>query len=292
MRKIIGSIAFMFLILSGVHCHAQKYCQQAKLEFTDANAPEALKKLTLERLIQNIKNKKQQADIQLLDGVIIAKIPCDGNEVLSRYFPSEKFAIGETYEVAEIKDAIEGMAAISERWGVPFDNLIDPHFAQGASIGICPINRIVQFRTLADMTECKKLLPADLAFAFGMPEKDASAVPVFAIKVVKDPPITITMMKDARTSLSFNEVHHDVQLEFKKEYKTTWEAFTKKNSGRCVAIMLGDAVLSCPMLMAPIANGKAAISANMDKWQAEEMAQRINFSLPLEVLITEVKMLD
>ncbi|MGQ3089101.1 SecDF P1 head subdomain-containing protein, partial [Flavobacterium sp.] len=208
------------------------------------------------------------------------------------YFPSEKFAICETYEVAEIRDAVAGMAAISESWGVPFDNLINNRFAYGASIGTCPINRIVQFRTLADMPECKKLLPADLAFVFGMPEKDANAVPVFAVKVVKDPSITINMMKDARTSLSFNKVHHDVQLEFKKEYKTTWEAFTKKNSGRCVAIMLGDAVLSCPMLMAPIANGKAAISANMDKWQAEEMAQRINFSLPLEVLITEVKMLD
>ncbi|WP_294821994.1 hypothetical protein [uncultured Flavobacterium sp.] len=100
------------------------------------------------------------------------------------------------------------------------------------------------------------------------------------------------MIKDVRTVLSLNKVHYNVQLEFKKEYKASWEAFTKKNSGKSLAIMLGDAVLSCPVLMAPIANGKAAIGGYMYEHDAEELAQRINFSLPLEILITEIKMLD
>lgn len=292
MKRIISGAALVVLMLSGCHGHAQKYCQQVTAQFTNADAPEELKKLTVERLIQNIKNKKQQADIKLEKGLIVAKMPCGGNKEVARYFPSEKFAIYETYEAAGLNEAIAGMAAISEGWGVPFGQVIDTHFAYGASIGSCPINRVIQFRTLADMPECKKLLPADLVFAFGVPEKDAKAVPVFAVKIVKDAPITIDMMKDARTGLSFNKVHYNVELEFKNEYKAVWEAFTKKNSGKSLAIMLGDEVLSCPMLMAPIANGKAAISANMDKQQAEEMAQRINFSLPLELLISEVKMLD
>lgn len=291
MRKIIAGIILVTTVLSGIDCHAQKYCHQAKLEFTDANALPAMKQLTVEKLIQNVKKKKQQAEIKLENDVIVAKIVC-GGESPSSYFRSEKFAIYETYEAAELESALAGMASITESMGIPFEQLVDTHFAHGPSIGTCLITRMEQFKTLAELPETKKLLPDGFRFAFGIPEKGAKAVPIFAVKIVKDALITIDMMKDARTGLSFNKVHHDVLLEFKNEYKPVWEAFTTKNSGRCVAIMLGDAVLSCPMLMAPIANGKAAIAANMDKQQAEQMAQRINFSLPLEVVITEVKMLE
>ncbi len=171
------------LLLSGVNCNAQKYCQQAKLEFTDANAPESLKKLTVERLNRNVNAKKQQAEIKLEDGIIVAKMTCDGNEA-TRHFRSEKFAIYETYEAAELESAIAGIAKISDTRGVPFDQLTDTRFAYGASIGTCPINRMEQFKSLVNLPECKKLLPTDIIFAFGIPEKDAGSVPVFAVKII------------------------------------------------------------------------------------------------------------
>ena len=229
--------------------------------------------------------------VKIENGVIVAKIPCDGVSP-STYFRSGKFAIYETYEAAGLVNALAGMASISADMGIPFEQLVDTHFAYGASIGTCLIMRMEQFEALVNLPEIKKLLPDGLSFAFGIPEKGAKSVPVFAVKIVKDAPITVNMMNDAAITESRNGITYDVNLEFKKEYKKAWEELTQKNTNKCLAIMLGDEVLSCPMLMAPIANGKATIAANMDKQQAGEMAQRINFSLPLEVLITKVKMLD
>ncbi len=299
--RIISAITLLaMLLLPWLPCHAQKYCQQVTAEFTDANAPENLKQLTVELLNKHLKAKKQQADIKLDNGSIVAKMPCNGNDVVRDYFYHEKFAIYETYDATELGVAIDRIARINDslventyNYPLPFDKMLDRNFAYGACIGSCRIGYMEQFEALLKLPESRKLLPQDITLAFGIPEKGATAVPVFVVKTPKksNPPVTIDMMKDAGTIRSFNKINYDVQLEFKSEYKATWEALTTKNANKSLAIMLGDRVLSCPTVLAPIANGKAAISANMDQSQAETMAQRINMSLPLEIVITEVKML-
>jgi hypothetical protein len=267
----------------------QKYCQLVKLEFSDPDAPQELKERTVDRIKKNVQDKKQPIDIRIENGSIVAKMLCENNA--GKYFRSGRFTICETYNASELTKAIDGIAEISNSRGIPFDSLLDRNTALVASIGNCAVADRDLFIKFVNLPECKKLLPEDLILATGVPEEGGETVPVFAVKMTKTPLITVDMMKNARTDLSYNEVNYDVLLEFKKEYKATWEALTKKNSGKCLAIMLGDDVLSCPMLMGPIANGKASISANMTKQQAEEMAQRINSSLPLEVVISEVKML-
>ncbi|MEL1245915.1 hypothetical protein AAEO56_16695 [Flavobacterium sp. DGU11] len=305
-NKIAVFGIFFMLTLSG--CAQQPPCNQIKAEFTDHSATDAQKQATIELIGKRLKSKNLRADITIEKNMIIAKMPCEGSDKAPHCFYQDKFAIYETYETAELNAAMDAIGRVADSladnaheiangytaYVMRFEEMLDRKFADVAVIGVCPIIRTEEFMRLVSRPESKKLLPAGLSFVFGLPEKNAPGVLVYAIRAPDNaqPPVTIDMLEETDVQRSYNKINYDVMLEFKDKYIAAWEALTRKNTRKFLAIVLDGRVLSCPMVTAPIKGGKAAISGNMDRRQAETMAERITMSLPLEVLITEVKLLQ
>jgi hypothetical protein len=296
-NRIKSSIAFLiFAILYGFLGHAQQRCYQIKADFTDPTASEEQKNTTIRTIGKRLEKMQMEAEIWLENGNIVARMPCEEQDKAMKCFHQDKFAIYETYKAEELDAAIEGLRDIndsvtSNAYGPSFDQMLDRDFTGGASIGSCPIKYTYQFTRLVSLPESRELLPADLSFVFGVAEKDGLSVPVYAIKKQEKPSITIDMIKEAGVERSFDGDHYDVMLDFKKEYKATWEALTTKNTQKFLTIMLDDRALICAMVTAPIKNAKTVVSMRMGLEEAKAMAERINMSLALKVLITEVKML-
>ncbi|AWH86488.1 hypothetical protein HYN59_15835 [Flavobacterium album] len=303
-NKIAAFGIFFMLTLSG--CAQQPPCYQIKAEFTDRTASEKLKEATIEKIGKRLKERNLDADIKIENNTIIAKMPCEGSDKAPHCFYQDKFAIYETYQTAELNAAMDGIGRISDSiadnapeiaegytaYVIRLEEILNREFAEGAVIGYCKTGRSEEFMKLVNLPQSKKLLPAGLSFVFGLPEKNQPAIAVYAVRNSDKAPVTIYMLEETDVVRSYNKINYDVMLQFKDNYKAAWAALTRKNTQKFLAIVLDGRVLSCPMVTGPIEGGKAAISANMDRRQADAMAERINTSLPLEVLITEVKLLE
>jgi SecD/SecF fusion protein len=67
-----------------------------------------------------------------------------------------------------------------------------------------------------------------------------------------------TMIKDSE--MDENDFGEFVTVEFDENGTKLWEKITKKNTGRCIAITLGNKVISYPRVESTITGGKASIT--------------------------------
>lgn len=83
-----------------------------------------------------------------------------------------------------------------------------------------------------------------------------------------------------------------LEIAFDKEGTTMWEKMTERaaNADECVAITVGDRVLSAPRVREPIREGRSVITGAFSVFEADEMAQTLNAgSLPMPLTVIRVK---
>ena len=89
-------------------------------------------------------------------------------------------------------------------------------------------------------------------------------------------PITGRMVASARPYLDGPEKRPTVAFQLTPEGAARFAALTKANIGRRVAIMVGGRVVSAPRIQTEMSDGSGAISGEMTRRQASQLAMQIN----------------
>ncbi len=111
-------------------------------------------------------------------------------------------------------------------------------------------------------------------------------------QLTEDPYFTPTnltgrFLEGAQLQLDQQTYQSQVNLEFDSEGSKIFEALTRQNVGKRLAIYLDNAPISAPVVQEAISGGKAQISGNFSLDEAKELVQRLNagaLPVPIELI--------
>ncbi|MBO7132995.1 MAG: protein translocase subunit SecDF [Bacteroidales bacterium] len=172
--------------------------------------------------------------------------------------------------------------------------------AGGHSIG----GPVVGFAKKADMesimadlnrNEVKPLFKSDLVFKWGFKEvKDAPGYyELIALKKSKDGKAALNgeVVTDARQEFGQTRATAEVTMAMNNTGSTQWARITKENIGRCIAIVLDDAVYSFPRVNDEIKGGRSQITGDFTLTEATDLANVLKagkMTAPAIILSKEV----
>lgn len=120
--------------------------------------------------------------------------------------------------------------------------------------------------------------PADVQFMFGVPEtvkgKKAAFVPLYGIKTYGNEKAKLEgeTVIDARQDYNPTNGGVEVTMRMNPAGARTWEAMTKANKGRSIAIVLDEVVYSAPRVNDVISGGNSSISGNFTEQEGQDLA--------------------
>ncbi|MBL7746517.1 MAG: hypothetical protein JNM19_03770 [Chitinophagaceae bacterium] len=138
----------------------------------------------------------------------------------------------------------------------------------------------------------KALTPANLEYYFGKENyqqtKHKTDIVLYAIKTsgpADNAPLENEELRNA--SWEFDQFERPaIMLNFTKAGASKWAFLTRKNTGRCIAIIFDNMVISAPQVESEIPGGNAKISGNFTMEECQAMAEMLNTDpLPFRLAI-------
>ncbi|MBL7738269.1 MAG: protein translocase subunit SecDF [Chitinophagaceae bacterium] len=131
-------------------------------------------------------------------------------------------------------------------------------------------------------------LPSELVWMYGIPEKKASFVPLYAIKTYgRDKP---KLEGEVITSASMDydqSGNPEVKMNMNNSGSRIWADITRANKGRFVAIALDNIVYSAPRVNDVIEGGTSSISGGFTVEEAQDLAKILSagkLSVPAKIV--------
>ena len=149
-------------------------------------------------------------------------------------------------------------------------------------IGYTLPDKMSAIDSIFNLEKVRKMLPSDLRFVWSVEPVQTSygsGEPLYALYAIKvpenGPRIGNKDIASATTGYNENEARVSVSIEMTEDGAYEWEAMTRDNLNRFIAIVLDDKVYSCPKVISVISAGKTEISGNFSKAEAEDLAMAI-----------------
>lgn len=117
---------------------------------------------------------------------------------------------------------------------------------------------------------------------------DKADNPVELKEIIEDSPVILTGKDVSSASAVDSPIssRSNISLNFDSTGKEVFADFTRENIGECLAIILDGEMLSVPIVQMEILDGRAEITGNFTKAEAEELATMITMgSLPVSLKI-------
>ncbi|TCJ13806.1 protein translocase subunit SecD [Flaviaesturariibacter flavus] len=223
-------------------------------------------------------------------GIITVELPgVQDQERVRKYLQSSaNLQFWEVYNMSELQTGLMaadaaynsavtgGDTAAAKRQSL-FMN-IQPMQADNGIIGFVRVNDTALVSANLSRPEVRAALPADVKWAFGIPEtkdnKTAEFVALHALKTGgrEKAPIEGEGITEARSD--FNQVNgqSEVTMKMNPSAARTWANMTAANTGRSIAIVLDNIVYSAPRVNGKIEGGSSSISGSFSPAEATDLA--------------------
>ncbi|HEX2934438.1 MAG TPA: protein translocase subunit SecDF [Bacteroidales bacterium] len=147
----------------------------------------------------------------------------------------------------------------------------------GSLIGYAAVKDTSDVNTMLNQKQVRALFPRDIRFIWEMkPVKGSTNM--FALHAIKAntrdgrAPLDGTAITDARSEFGNNKAEAAVSMTMNVEGAKIWARMTKENIGRCIAIVLDNAVTSSPTVNSEITGGNSQITGHFSINEAEDLA--------------------
>ncbi len=169
------------------------------------------------------------------------------------------------------------------------------HTAGGPVVGFAKKADMESVMADLNRKEVKSIFKKDLSFAWGFKElKEAPGYyELIALKASKDGKAALNgeVVTDARQEFGQTSATAEVSMSMNNTGSTQWARITKENVGRCVAIVLDNAVYSYPRVNEEIKGGRSQITGNFTLEEATDLANVLKagkMTAPAVILSKEV----
>jgi SecD/SecF fusion protein len=155
------------------------------------------------------------------------------------------------------------------RTGQMFDN---------GTLGYVKVNDTALVRSYLDNPAVRSAFPADVQFAYGIPEtknnKTADFVAIHALKTGGKEKARIEGEAITEARSDFNQVNgqSEVTMKMNPTAARAWADMTGANTGRSIAIVLDNIVYSAPRVNGKIEGGSSSISGSFTPAEATDLA--------------------
>ena len=124
--------------------------------------------------------------------------------------------------------------------------------------------------------QIKVLFPGDLKFYWGQKpvEGNESFIHMYALKASREKGASLSgrYITDANMAWGQFKGEAEVHMSMNAEGAKRWANLTRENIGRCLAILLDDAVVSAPVVNGEIPGGSSTITGNFTQTEATDLA--------------------
>lgn len=219
--------------------------------------------------------------------ILIATSCTSGNQPhRPKHVKPKKFGMYETYNIEEL---MYNIAAINDL--TSSDSSQSPHvvlqdillWGQEAVIGYALPDNIYYVDSIFHMDTARHYLPNDIGFMWSadpIETADGSKQKMYALYAVKvpekGPRISNKDIASASSSLNQQSGQIAVSIAMTEDGAYEWEAMTRDNIDRYIAMVVEDKVLSCPRVVSVISAGMTEVSGNFTVEEAEELAAMIS----------------
>lgn len=130
--------------------------------------------------------------------------------------------------------------------------------------------------------EIAKLFPKDLEFMWALnPENTGNAPGFYSLYAIKVPAGKKARVDGRHVVEAVPETDNRtgsviINIEMTKDGTDEWKLMTQENINRCIAITMDKKVISCPMVVMAITEGKTQISGNFSMEEAGNLSDQIN----------------
>lgn len=125
-----------------------------------------------------------------------------------------------------------------------------------------------------------RILDRNMYFSWGeIPEGNDSLIYLYTLKssvFEKKPALDGRYIESSTVDIEMNQGSFSVGINFNKQGTALWARLTEKNINKGIAISLDNRVLTAPIVQTTISKGKAKISGNFSKEEAELIAMILN----------------
>jgi hypothetical protein len=149
-------------------------------------------------------------------------------------------------------------------------------------IGFALEKDIFKVDSILAIPEIAKLFPKDLEFMWALnPEKTGNAPGYYSLYAIKVPAGKKARVDGRHVVEAVPEIDNRtgsviINIEMTKDGTDEWKLMTQENINRCIAITMDKKVISCPMVVMAITEGKTQISGNFSMEEAGNLSDQIN----------------
>ena len=187
----------------------------------------------------------------------------------------------------------------------PLFKVLNPNLGTDFTVAPGPVIGYVAVKDTAMVNKyirgplAHSFFPADMQIIYGSPETRVYAdtvvdpftfLPVYALKIIPGESPVEASEHISKAKADINGNVRCVSMDMDKECAARWAAMTTRDTGKYVAIVLGDIVYSCPRVDNPITKGKTEISGAFNLEQAQDLAAVLLCGkLPLKLTIESIE---
>ncbi len=170
--------------------------------------------------------------------------------------------------------------------------------ASGPVIGYAEVKDTAMVNKYINGQLAHSLLPAGMQIMYGKPEQSPgdtgihpfTKLPVYAVKIISGISPLEAQTHISKTKADIQGSLPYVRMEMDKECTAMWAAMTTRDTGKYIAIVLGDKVYSCPRVDNPITNGITEITGAFSMEEAQDLAEvLLSGKMPLKLNIVSVE---
>lgn len=237
-----------------------------------------------------IKIKSAQIDLEWINNYLLSK----GNLVFYECYSMSDLI--QSFNEADKK--IAGSNFVNGNsgplWGI-FENILQPYrSASGeeqwpAAIGTVAIEKIATMKKY--LANTADLFPADVLFFFKDVKQDKSKKKFFEVYCLKNNDSKfIAGNHIIKASVNTDNKYNSVAVTFDGYGSHRFERLTQKNTGKPIAILLDEKVVSAPFVNGPITGGKIEIAGVFTKQEALQYVSMFQSGyLPLKLTVKSME---
>ncbi len=187
-------------------------------------------------------------------------------------------------ELSKDKPAADSLKSQSqEEWmkNNPLFSILQPHqsgnqLAPGPAVGVALAKDTATVNAYLAMRQVRDLFPRNIAFKWTVKAIDPKEqyYDLVAIKTNRDgkAPLEGDVIIDAKEDFAQHRASSEVSMTMNSEGAKKWARLTKDNVGKCIAIVLDNAVYSFPRVSDEIKGGRSSITGNFTPEEAKDLA--------------------
>jgi len=205
----------------------------------------------------------------------------------SQVNPTDSTKEGELIDMLKEKGSTDSttMAATDMAKQYPLFAILHPNInnqnqpAPGPMVGMAHYRDTSKVNEILKMQQIRSLFPLDMKFLWSVKpaewDKSESMYELIAIKVTNrdgKAPLDGGVITDAREAFGDQKGTAEVDMSMNAEGAKIWARLTGENIGRCIAIVLDNAVYSYPRVSTEIRGGRSQITGGFTINEAKDLA--------------------